>query len=150
MLPGDASAVAALVRAAFANQPVSLDPPPSALRLSSDDVVANLRDGGGAVAEIAGRITGSIMWVPREDAFYIARLAVDPEQRRLGIAGALLVRAEEAARAAPVRHLILETRLALVGNRRLFAAHGYREVSRSAHPGYTEPTSVLMEKRLAD
>jgi hypothetical protein len=55
---------------------------------------------------------------------------------------------EAAARHTATPRLFLETRLALEDNRRLFAAHGYHEVSRSAHAGYTEPTSVLMEKWL--
>jgi hypothetical protein len=42
----------------------------------------------------------------------------------------------------------LGTRLALEGNRRLFARFGFQEVARHAHPGYAAPTWVEMEKRL--
>ena len=43
----------------------------------------------------------------------------------------------------------LNVRIALPGNAALFAALGYREVSRQAHPGFAVPTSIRMEKRLA-
>jgi hypothetical protein len=36
----------------------------------------------------------------------------------------------------------------LTGNRRLFAACGFVEIARHAHPGYAAPTWVEMEKRL--
>jgi ribosomal protein S18 acetylase RimI-like enzyme len=151
----DAEYVAALVRAAFAVQPVRLNPPPSALKLTEAAVAAVLAGGGGgAVAEANGVIVGSVLWeqrnraAARDGGLYVSRLSIEPDWRRRGIAGALLDLTERAARCRGVTLLFLETRLALAGNRRLFEAHGYREVSRSAHPGFAEPTSVLMEKRL--
>ena len=41
--------------------------------------------------------------------------------------------------------LYLSTRLVLLDNRRLFAACGFVETTRDAHPGYAEPTFVNME-----
>jgi hypothetical protein len=55
---------------------------------------------------------------------------------------------ESAARAIGQVRLHLGTRLVLLDNRRLFASCGFVEVSQQAHPGYTEPTWVVMEKRL--
>jgi len=40
--------------------------------------------------------------------------------------------------------------LVLLDNRRLFAACGFVETARDAHPEYAEPTFVNMEKRLAE
>jgi hypothetical protein len=42
----------------------------------------------------------------------------------------------------------LSTRLALLDNRRLFAACGFVETTRETHPGFAAPTFVNMEKRL--
>ena len=50
---------------------------------------------------------------------------------------------------AACRACDLSTRLALLDNRRLFAACGFVETTREAHPGYAEPTFVNMVKRLA-
>src|SRR5215472_14204762 len=144
----DAAAVAALIRAAFAAQSVPTDPPPSALRVTRDDVVAHLRTGCGAVAEADGELAGSALWAAHDGALYLGRLAVAPAWRGRGIARALVAAAEEAARRMALPRVRLSTRLALLDNRRLFAACGFVETSCEAHPGYAEPTFVILEKWL--
>jgi predicted N-acetyltransferase YhbS len=148
MTAADCRAVAALIRTAFAAQPVVVDPPPSALRETMDSVAAHLAAGGGAVACAAGRIVGSVMWEPKDGGLYLERLSVDPAWRARGIARALMSAVEAAARAAGKTRVHLGTRLALTGNRRLFASCGFVEVALHAHPGYAAPTWVEMEKRL--
>jgi ribosomal protein S18 acetylase RimI-like enzyme len=150
LIAEDAPRVATLVRAAFAAQAVATDPPASAMRVTANDLTTHLRsNGGGAVAEAAAQIVGSILWSEQDCGLYISRLAVDPKWRRRGIALALLAAAEAAARAMGLPRLHLGTRLALTDNRALFAGAGFVEVSRHAHPGYAQPTWVAMEKRLS-
>jgi hypothetical protein len=45
--------------------------------------------------------------------------------------------------------MTLRVRLALEDNQRLFAAIGFTPAGQGAHPGYGEPTFLVMEKRLA-
>lgn len=142
----DADAVAALIRAVFAAQPVATGPPPSALRVTASDVATHLQRGGGAVAEVDGVLVGSVLWEERDGGLYASRVAVAPGWRRRGIARALLGAAEAAAREMHLPCLRLATRLVLADNRRLFAACGFVETVQTAHAGYTEPTSVTMEK----
>jgi len=144
----DAVAVATLIRAAFAAQSVPTDPPPSATRVTGDDVAAHLRTGRGAVAEAQGELAGSALWAEQDGGLYLGRLAVAPAWRGRGIARALVAAAEEAARRMALPRVRLSTRLALLDNRRLFAACGFVETSCEAHPGYAEPTFVNMEKWL--
>jgi predicted N-acetyltransferase YhbS len=144
----DAEAVAALIRAAFASQSVSTDPPPSALRVSGADVAAHLLSGYGAVAEAPGGLAGAALWIEQDGGLYLGRLAVAVAWRGRGIASALVAAAETAARAMRLPRLHLSTRLVLHDNRRLFAACGFVETTREAHPGYGEPTSVDMEKSI--
>jgi GNAT superfamily N-acetyltransferase len=145
----DAAAVAALVRSAFAAQPVPTDPPASALRLSADDVRAHIgAGGGGAVVADADRLVGSVLWSEQDGGLYVARVGVDVAWRRRGVAKQLLGAAEAAARELGLPRLHLGTRLVLEDNRALFAACGFVELSRHAHPGYAAPTWVAMEKRL--
>lgn len=148
MAPGDAAVVAALIRTAFAAQSVATDPPPSALRVTEDDVATYLRTGGGAVAEIAGELAGSALWAEQDGGLYLARLAVAPAWRGRGIAKALVAEAETAARTMGLPHVRLSTRLVLLDNLRLFASCGFVETTREAHPGYAEPTFVNMQKTL--
>lgn len=149
MRADDAEEVAALIRLAFAAQPVPLDPPPSALRVAPADVVAHFAGGqGGVVAESAGRVIGSVLWGRQDQSLHLSRLAVDPRFRRSGLARRLLAAAETAARDVGLAELTLGTRLALAGNRALFAAAGFREEARRAHPGFANPTRVELRKRL--
>jgi predicted N-acetyltransferase YhbS len=146
----DADTVAALIRAAFAAQPVPIDPPASALRVSGADVRAHLAAGGGGAVAVADvGMVGAILWQAAGSGLHVGRLAVAMAWRRRGLARALLGRAEAVARAAGHSRLWLETRLVLTGNRALFAAAGFSEISLHAHPGYAAPTFVRMEKRLA-
>jgi predicted N-acetyltransferase YhbS len=145
----DAPAVAALIRSAFAAQSVPTDPAPSALRETAESIASHLTTAGGAVAEADGQLVGCVLWQETDGGLYIGRLAVDPAWRRRGTARALVAAAEATARELGLPRLHLGTRLPLLDNRRLFAACGFVETVRSAHPGYTEPTTVAMEKRLA-
>jgi len=145
---GDAATLAVLIRTAFTHQEVAVDPPASALGVSEAIIAEAIRGGGGAVAMDGQLPVGTLLWAEAEGGLYLSRLAVLPAWRGRGIAGALLAAAERAALVAGLPRLHLGTRLALAGNRRLFAAHGFVEVARHAHPGYLEPTWVSMEKRL--
>ena len=136
--------MSALIRAAFATIARELDPPPSALRVTADDLRVHLATGGGAVH---GR-DGCILWVASEGVLYLSRLSVAPERRGEGIGTALLAHAEAEARRMGLARIQLEVRLALESNRRLFAGAGFIEGARHAHPGYAEPTYVEAYKPL--
>ena len=149
MTLSDSDAVAALIRQAFAAQAVATDPLPSALRVSGADVVAHLqRGGGGAVALVDDVLAGSALWEEKDGGLYLSRVAVAPAYRQRGIGRALVGSAEAAARAKRLPRMFLATRLVLADNRRLFAACGFVETERTAHPGYDAPTSVTMVKVL--
>lgn len=79
---------------------------------------------------------------------YLGRFAVHPDFRRHGIAGRLLSEAERHARAIGAAAMTLGVRIALPDNFRYFAARGFRETSREAHPGFGHPTSINMARRL--
>jgi ribosomal protein S18 acetylase RimI-like enzyme len=144
----DAAAMADVIVRAFASYTVRLDPPASALNETADTIAARLGDEMALVAESEGRIVGCVLIKPGSEV-YIGRLAVDPEWHGRGIARALLAAVEAEARARRARALTLGVRVVLPGNQRLFAACGFREVAREAHPGYAHPTFIRMEKVLA-
>ena len=150
MRPEDAAAVAALIRAAFAAQSVVTDPLPSALRVTEADV-----DGASAGRRRRrgrGRRAGwSVRRCGRAGRRAVSGAAgggagVARPRHRQGAGGG---GRGGGARDGPAAAASLSTRLVLLDNRRLFAACGFVETTREAHPGYAEPTFVNMEKRLA-
>ncbi len=161
--PADAAAAAALIRAAFSAIPEPLDPAPSALRETEASVLAHLAHGGGAVMEQAGveqagveqagveqaGIVACVLWSEQDGGLYLGRLAVAPHCRNRGLAAQLVLAAEAEARRLGLPRLHLGVRLALPGNRRLFARLGFVETTLHAHDGYGHPTWVAAEKWLA-
>lgn len=91
---------------------------------------------------------GCVLATRRSTNLYLGRFAVHPDFRRHGIASRLLAEAERHARASGATALTLGVRIALTDNFRYFAARGFREVGREAHPGFDQPTSIKMAKRL--
>lgn len=146
--PADAAAVAALIRAVFGAIPEPLDPAPSALRETGASILLHLTQGGGAVVEQAG-IVACVLWSERDAGLYLGRLAVAPHCRNRGLAAELVQAAEAEARRLGLPRLHLGVRLALPGNRRLFARLGFTETTLHAHDGYARPTWVAAEKWLA-
>jgi GNAT superfamily N-acetyltransferase len=126
----------------------TVDPPPSALRESAEAVSATLETGGGAAFEDAGGLAAVVLWSEKEGGLYMGRLSVRPDWRGRGLARRLVACAEAEARRRRLPRLHLAVRLALAGNRALFAACGFHETSLHCHPGYSEPTFVDMEKML--
>ena len=144
--PADCPAAADLIRQAFAATPVVLDPPPSALRVAPGDLAAHVAAGGGGVFAPPAR--ACLLWACQDGALHLSRMAVLPGERRQGLAMAMLEQAELEARRRSLPRMTLSTRLALEGNRRLFARAGFVERTRHAHPGFIEPTYVDMERSL--
>ena len=145
MLPSDADPVAALIRLAFAAIPVPLDPAPSALRETGDGVRAHLASGGGALVD--GPVA-CILWSERDGGLYVGRLAVHPARQGRGLASRLMAAAEAEARRRGLPRLHLGVRLALPGNRRLFARLGFVETRLRTHDGCPAPTWTEAERWL--
>ncbi len=146
----DAALLSELIQAAFSAYLVPLDPPSGALKETPEALRAKFVDHGACVAQIGGTAVGCVLFTPvDENVLYLGRLAVHPDWRRRGVARALIAFVEDEARRRGLGRLRLNTRIALTDNHRLFAACGFVEVGREAHPGFSEPTSINMEKRLA-
>ena len=147
---GDAAAIADLVRLAFSTQSRPTNPPSSALGETAATIAAHFTAGGGAVLEVDGVMVGAVLWNEEDGALYISRLSVNPEHRRQGIARALIDAAEREARRQGLPRMTLGVRLELEENRRLFRSCGFEETTFRSHEGFSEPTWVMMERRLPE
>lgn len=144
--PDDPALVAILdlIRSCFAPMEGRIDPPSSMLRMT----LAGLNDDA-ATSEIWSLGTpplSCVMLTPRLQLLYLGKLAVHSDVRRQGYARRLIDHAEHRARDLGLGAVELQSRVELVENHALFAAAGYAEIARTAHPGYTRPTSITFRK----
>jgi GNAT superfamily N-acetyltransferase len=137
----------ALVQGAFGA--LKIDPPSSMLKETAADVAARLERETCFAALADGRLIASVFCVPQGDALYIGRLAVAPEWRGRGVAGALIDAAKAEARRIGARRITLKARIMLPDNVALFRRHGFVVTAEETHAGYSAPTSYAMECALA-
>ena len=139
----------ALIRAAFAPMDGVIDPPSSAHRLTPETLRAKAHAETGFLARAGDTIVGCAFIAEQADHFYLGKLAVLPAYQGRGVGRRLLEAAERHAVRAGKPLIELQTRVELTANHRAFAALGFVETGRTAHPGFDRPTSVTMRKRLA-
>ena len=141
----DMGAVHALVTRAFAGMEGRIDPPSSLTRMGPEDFAREA-----AEAELWALCDPDPVAVmvlrPRAEELYLGKLAVDPARQGAGLGRRLVEHAAARARALGLPRLVLQTRVELVENHTAFAAMGFRETGRTAHPGYDRPTSVTFAR----
>ncbi len=139
MAPG----LLSLLHRAFAGMQGRIDPPSSMLTLTSDSLFDM-----GEVWTIGTPPIACVVLTPRDGVLYMGKWAVDPAHQGRGHARRLLTQALARAQALGLPSLELQTRVELVENHRVFAALGFVETGRSAHPGYTRPTTITFRKEV--
>jgi ribosomal protein S18 acetylase RimI-like enzyme len=139
----------ALVRSQIAGRP------PAAGRSRGEAVGHALAASGAVVASVGGVAVGCARWAIRTDEapgapayLYVGRVAVVPEQRRRGIASALMAWCEDLATRRGLREVRLGVRLSLPRNEALYRRLGYRPTGAlESREGYG-PIAAWMSKRI--
>lgn len=127
--PERADEVVHVIHTAFAARPV-LDPPAPALEETVDSVGKALAEHGGLVAEVDGRVVGSLLLEPEDRLVALRRVGVLPEHQHHGVAAALASHAEDVARERGFDGVVLEARAELPGTVRFWQLLGYVEIDR--------------------
>jgi GNAT superfamily N-acetyltransferase len=138
-----------LILDAFAYMDGRIDPPSSAHRLTPESLKDKCAAETVFLARDGDRLVGCVFLDDRGDHIYVGKLAVAPSLQGSGIGRRLMATAEGEARQRGKRFMELQTRVELTGNHAAFARLGFREVGRTAHAGYSRPTSITMRKDLA-
>jgi ribosomal protein S18 acetylase RimI-like enzyme len=144
----DASLIAALIRAAFAEYAGVLDPPSSAHAESADSVLRKMQTASGVVAFQQAEPAGCVLYEARRDHFYFFRLAVLPAFRRRGLGKMLVDHVESIAGNKGFKEIRLGVRLAMTKQRAYYERLGYRFREAGTHPGHMEPTFAILAKDL--
>lgn len=147
--PDDAPLVRRIMLAAFEQFRGTLEPPSSALDETDDDVRRAIAAGGAVIAWRGDVAVGSARFLPRADYLYVGRVAVLPEQRGLGVAGALLAALDAQARARGLPEVRVEVRLSLPDNVAFFRRLGFRTISEQPHPRGPAYWTVVLGKPVA-
>ena len=147
-LSAEAEVLLDVMRRAFTEYRGVLQPESSVFVETPALLAGKLAGGGGFLALDRTTPVGCIIAEDKEGRGYLGRLAVDPSLRRQGLARRLMLAGEGFARARGLKIAEVQVRIALGGNIALFQALGYRETARRAHPGFTQPTYLVMEKSL--
>lgn len=139
----------ALILRAFAPMAGVIDPPSSAQKLSPAGLSYKAKAETVLLAQHAGRLAGCLFVEEKADRLYLNKLAVEPAVQGLGVGRRLVQAAEALARQSGKPALELQTRVELTGNHEAFRRLGFSETGRSAHPGFSRPTSITFRKRVA-
>lgn len=144
--PYDWTGVLALIRAAFASMDGVIDPPSSMHRLTQTDIARQAKEGE---VWVLGEPPLACMFLTiKGDWLYLGKLAVAADQRGKGHARRLVKQAMRRAKALGLRGVELQTRIELTANHATFAALGFVETERTAHPGYDRPTTLTFRRPL--
>jgi GNAT superfamily N-acetyltransferase len=131
--PGDAPAVAACVRAAYARDVERIGREPAPMTADYDRLIA-----AGEVWVIrAGRdIAGVIVLRPQPPALLVENVAVAPGRQGRGLGRLLMAFAEERARAEGLAEVVLYTNERMTENLRFYPALGFTETGRALQDGF--------------
>ncbi len=133
-----AEEVHAVVHAAFAARP-RLDPPAAALDETPQSISRALGRANGILARLDGAPVGALLLDPQDGTMFVRRFGVLPAAQGMGVAGALLEAAVQAAPAQQVVTVLARQELpATVG---FWESQGFRQ--RGGHPPYVELSREL-------
>jgi predicted N-acetyltransferase YhbS len=142
----DISTLVTLIHTAFEEYRGRLEPPSGAHRETAQSIGAYLQQGRAVLALLHGQAVGCVCYHQEGAHVYFGRLAVLPPFRQHGVGLALVTYVEQQARALGAQRVRLGVRIALPHLHTYYERLGYRVVCYETHEGYTEPTSVVMEK----
>lgn len=144
----DVTDLLGVVQAAYAEFLGKLDPPSGAFAETASSISAKLYKGGAIKALADKAMIGCVLYEPQGDFMYFGRLAVLPAWRRGGVAQGLIAAVEECTKAVGLTRVQIGVRLVLPAHQAYYEGLGYRPIAYECHPGFTQPTSVTMEKTL--
>ncbi len=136
--------ILSLIQTAFAYMDGRIDPPSSMYQLTLETLSKQAE--AAEIWTIGWPPKACVFLTPKAECLYLGKLAVASDTRGQGLARRLIALAEDRARALRLPRIDLQTRIELTENHSTFYALGFHETRRTAHAGYTRPTSITFSK----
>jgi N-acetylglutamate synthase-like GNAT family acetyltransferase len=144
----DIPTLVTLIHTAFEEYRGRLEPPSGAHRETAQSIGTYLQQGRAVLALLHGQIVGCVCYHQEGEHVYFGRLAVLPAFRQHGVGLALIAYVEQQAHELGAQRVQIGVRIALTHLQAYYEHLGYHVVRYETHEGYTEPTSVVMEKQV--
>ena len=144
----DVPTLVTLIHTAFEEYRGWLEPPSGAHRETAQSIGTYLQQGRAVLASLHGRVVGCVCYHQEGEHVYLGRLSVLHAFRQHGVGLRLIAYVEQQAQALGAQRVQLGVRIALPHLQAFYERLGYRVVCYEMHEGYTEPTSVVMEKQV--
>ena len=144
----DIPTLVTLIHTAFEEYRGRLEPPSGAHRETAQSISNYLQQGRAVLASLHGQVVGCVCYHQESEHVYFGRLSVLPAFRQHGVGLALVTYVEQQAKALGAQRIQLGMRIALPHLQVYYERLGYCVVCYETHEGYTEPTSVVMEKQV--
>jgi GNAT superfamily N-acetyltransferase len=142
--PEDAPAIAAVLHESFEEfKALYTDGGFAATALSSEQVLARMREGPVWVAVRKGVMLGTVAAVAEGESVYIRGMAVLPSARGSGVGAALLRRVEDWAASQGRSRLFLSTTAFLSSAIRLYERSGFRRTGEGVHDLFGTPLFTM-------
>lgn len=140
----DLGNILTLIQDAFAYMDGRIDPPSSMYHLDIAKLRQQAQDH--EIWAIGTPPVACVFLTQHATCLYLGKLAVAHSHRGQGLARELIELAQGRARDLGRKTLELETRIELVENQALFQSLGFQKTAETAHPGYSQPTSITYSK----
>jgi ribosomal protein S18 acetylase RimI-like enzyme len=137
-----------ILHAAFEQYRGRLDPPSGVHAETIESIQSKLKTARAVIAFVGDEAAGCVFYEQKGDHLYLGRLSVLPRFRRVGVGRALIDYVEMQAVNLSIPYVQLGVRIALPQLMAYYEKSGYHIVSYETHPGYEQPTYVMMEKNV--
>lgn len=145
---GDTPLLLATLHTAFEEYRGWLDPPSGVHAETIESIQSKLKTSSAVIAFVGNEAAGCVFYEPKGTHLYLGRLSVLPQFRKSGVGRALIDYVEAQAANLGIHCVQLGVRIALPQLKAYYEKLGYRILSYETHPGYTQPTYMMMEKNL--
>ena len=145
----DIPTLVALIHTAFKEYDRALDPPSGAHKESAENIRQKLTTERAVLALLGDQAVACVFYREAADHMYFGRLAVLPAYRNRGISAVLIAYVEQRACELGLPRVQLGVRVALPHLHARYERLGYHVIEQRSHPGYAEPTYLVMEKLMS-